>query len=200
MRARRRQQPDETRTLILDTADRLLRERPFRELSVDDVMRPTGYGRTVFYRHFGGLADLVTAVLARVLPPFVLASQQLAQGASGEVTLERARELLGPVVAHWHAHGPLMKALRDASVYDRDIDVRVVEAQERLRAVTTEAVRQRQEAGFLAGVDAEQVAMALASMTQRYLLMTFGETTATASEAAAVETLALVWVATLTAP
>ena len=58
--SRRRQQPDETRSLILDTAERLLRERPFRELSVDEVMRPTGYRRDRLSTasSFTGLPDL----------------------------------------------------------------------------------------------------------------------------------------------
>ena len=36
---------------------------PGRGLTVDEVMRPTGQGRTVFYRHFDDLADLLQGSL-----------------------------------------------------------------------------------------------------------------------------------------
>jgi AcrR family transcriptional regulator len=199
IRTRRRQQPDETRTLILDTADRLLRERPFRELSVDDVMRVTGYGRTVFYRHFAGLPELVMAVLARILPEFAAASEAYVQTAAQHVTMERSRELLGPFVAHWARHGTLMKAVRDAAVYDGSIDALVAAAELHQRNQIVEALRRRREAGYLSGIaHPEQVAMALVAMTERYLLLAYGEPTPTIPEAVAVETLALVWVAVLT--
>jgi AcrR family transcriptional regulator len=197
-RTRRRQQPDETRTLILDTADRLLRERPFRELSVDDVMRPTGYGRTVFYRHFSGLPDLVMAVLARILPQFAQASAAYVQTAAQEATMARSRELLGPFVAHWARHGTLMKAVRDAAVYDGHIDELVSAAELYQRNQIVEALRRRQAAGFLSGIShPEQVAMALVAMTERYLLLAYGEPDSAVSEEAAVEALSHVWVAAL---
>lgn len=198
IRTRRRQQPDETRTLILDTADRLLREMPFRELSVDDVMRPTGYGRTVFYRHFSGLPDLVMAVLARILPEFAQASTAYAQTAAEQVTLESSREVLGPFVAHWARHGTLMKAVRDAAVYDGHIDQLVSAAELHQRNQIVEAMRRRQEAGFLQGIsNPEQVAMALVAMTERYLLLAYGEPASTVPAEAAVEALSHVWVAAL---
>jgi AcrR family transcriptional regulator len=198
IRTRRRQQPDETRTLILDTADRLLRELPFRELSVDDVMRPTGYGRTVFYRHFAGLPDLVMAVLARILPEFAAASEAYVQTAAQEVSMARSRELLGPFVAHWARHGTLMKAVRDAAVYDDHIDRLVAAAELHQRNQIVEALRRRREAGYLTGIaDPEQVAMALVAMTERYLLLAYGEPSPTVPEPAAVDALAHVWVSAL---
>lgn len=198
IRTRRRQPPDETRTLILDTADRLLREHPFRALSVDDVMRPTGYGRTVFYRHFGGLPELVMAVLARVLPAFVQTSEEFFAVAAEEITMERARELLTPFVTHWSVHGTLMKAVRDAAVYDADVDALVTAAERRLRAVIVAAMQRRADTGFPVGIDLEQLATALSAMTERYLLLAYGEPIVTVPIEDAVEVLGHVWVSALT--
>src|SRR5690349_19981599 len=47
------------RERILVAAEQQLREHPYRELSVDQVMAEAGLSRTVFYRHFDGLAELV---------------------------------------------------------------------------------------------------------------------------------------------
>jgi AcrR family transcriptional regulator len=199
-RARLRQQPDDTRALILDTAERLLRERSFRELSVDEVMRPTGYGRTVFYRHFTGLPELVIAVLARVLPEFAAANQTFLEVAGEELTHERARELLRPVVEHWRAHGSLMRAMRDAAVYDAQIDDLVEQAQARFRLTTVAALERRRDAGFLRDANLEQVAELLGGMNQRYLMVAFtGEPEPTDTEVV-IDTLATAWIAVLNSP
>ena len=57
-RARHRDQRETTRRDILAAADRFLRERPYRELSIEVVMEGTGLTRTAFYRHFDDMADL----------------------------------------------------------------------------------------------------------------------------------------------
>lgn len=205
VRSRRRQQPDETRALIIDTADRLLRERPFRELSVDEVMRPTGYRRTVFYRHFTGLPDLVLAVLARIMPEFAAGHQAFLAAAVDPITLERAAELLRPSVEHFQRHGALMRAMRDAMVYDAEVHRLVIGAQYRLRAPLVAALeRRREQTGVLQGADLEQVAEVLAGMNQRYLMVAFGgdapEELPPVTVDAAVDTLARLWIAVVNAP
>jgi TetR/AcrR family transcriptional regulator, ethionamide resistance regulator len=199
-RARRRQQPDETHSLILDVAERMLRERPFRELSVDELMRATGYGRTVFYRHFSGLPEVVLAVLGRVLPGFQEVNAAFLRQAGDPISRAGSRAVLTPLVAHWRTHGPLMKALRDAAVYDPEIDALVDAAQASFRAATVEALRRRRRAaGGLRDADLEQLAAALIAMTQRYLLIAYGDADSTLAPEVAVETLALVWTAVLRA-
>jgi len=199
-RARARQQPDETRTLILDTAEDLLRTRPFRELSVDEVMRPTGYGRTVFYRHFTGLPDLVLAVLARVLPEFTDATQAFVESAGDDLDIERARTLLRPIVHHWSRHGTLMRAMRDAAVYDPTIEGLVAATQDRFHAMVVAALERRRAAGALQTADLTQVARLLAAMNQRYLLTTFGDGSEGVDIERTIDTLALGWQAIITAP
>src|SRR4029453_11932295 len=54
---RRRRQDSEQE--ILEAAEQLLRERPFRELTVDDLMAATSQSRTAFYRHFTDRQDLL---------------------------------------------------------------------------------------------------------------------------------------------
>ena len=198
-RARARQQPDETRSLILDNAEALLRTRPFRELSVDEVMRPTGYGRTVFYRHFSGLPDLVLAVLSRVLPEFTQATQAFVEAAGEDFDGERARALLRPIVEHWARHGTLMRAMRDAAVYDSTIDGLVAATQDRFHTMVVAALERQRAAGALQTADLDQVARLLAGMNQRYLVMTFGEA-GDADIETAIDTLALGWLAIITAP
>ena len=132
-------------------------------------MRPTGYRRTVFYRHFTGLPDLVMAVLARVLPEFGAASQAFLEAAGEPIDVARAKELLRPVVENWERHGVLMRAMRDAAVYDGEIHALVMGAQYRFQATTVAALHKRRALGYLQHADLEQLAELLASMMQRYL-------------------------------
>src|SRR3954454_10935546 len=49
----------ESRDRIVAAATELVRRTPYGALTVDDVMREAGFGRTIFYRHFDDLADLL---------------------------------------------------------------------------------------------------------------------------------------------
>src|SRR5919202_868489 len=51
-RDRRRQRRQDAEREILEAAERLLRQRRFRDVTVDDVMAATSQSRTAFYRFF----------------------------------------------------------------------------------------------------------------------------------------------------
>lgn len=56
---RRRRSVAEAEREILDSADRFLRSRPLRELTIDEVMANTSLSRLAFYAHFRDRHDLV---------------------------------------------------------------------------------------------------------------------------------------------
>src|SRR3954463_12341437 len=49
----------ESRERIIAAATELVRRTSYGALTVDDVMREAGFGRTIFYRHFDDLGDLL---------------------------------------------------------------------------------------------------------------------------------------------
>src|SRR5262245_52777715 len=63
LRDRRRRRREECERQILDAAAALLRDHPYRDLTVDDVMTTAGQSRTAFYRYFKDRQDLVTRLL-----------------------------------------------------------------------------------------------------------------------------------------
>src|SRR5437588_9265590 len=66
-RARRpRHHPKETEREILEAAETLLRERPFREVTIPEVMRKAGLTRPAFYAHFRDRGDLLLRVVAHL--------------------------------------------------------------------------------------------------------------------------------------
>ena len=64
---------------IVAAAERLLRDRPYRELSVEEVMAEAGLSRTIFYRHFDGLPELVLSLFDAITQA-LMAELQAAPG------------------------------------------------------------------------------------------------------------------------
>ena len=74
MRATREQ----SRARIVAAATELVRDRGYAELSVEDVMREAGLGRTIFYRHFADLSDLIGQAGREAIDELFEAEQALA--------------------------------------------------------------------------------------------------------------------------
>jgi hypothetical protein len=93
-----------------------------------------------------------------------------------------------------------MRAMRDAAVYDPTIEGLVAATQDRFHAMVLAALERRRAAGALQTADLAQVARLLGGMNQRFLLMTFGGGSEGVDIDKAVDTLALGWLAIITAP
>src|SRR5437588_8021754 len=121
VRARRREQRETTRREILTAADRLLRERPYRELSVDRVMAQTGLTRTAFYRHFDDVPDLVLRLLAEVGRELYDVAERWRERALGDFRGAAAEGLAG-IVQFMVRHGRLVRAVAEGAANDELIE------------------------------------------------------------------------------
>ena len=65
-RRRRRRTPEVAEQEIIAAAEALLRERPFREMTVDEVMRRTDLSRPSFYVYFRDRHHLVLRVVEHI--------------------------------------------------------------------------------------------------------------------------------------
>ena len=65
--------PPDTRTQILDAAERLFAERGFRGTSVRAITGLAGANLAAVGYHFGSKAELLTAVIRRVIEPIIAA-------------------------------------------------------------------------------------------------------------------------------
>src|SRR3954468_3728277 len=63
---RRRRSPEVAEQEIMNAAEALLRERPFRELTVDEVMRRTDLSRPSFYVYFRDRHHLILRIVERL--------------------------------------------------------------------------------------------------------------------------------------
>src|SRR5260370_38921605 len=82
-RAEVRQSRKQSRERIVAAATELVRHTSYGELSVDEVMREAGFGRTIFYRHFDDLADLLMGAARDAINELYEAHRALADARLG---------------------------------------------------------------------------------------------------------------------
>jgi AcrR family transcriptional regulator len=194
-RAKRRQLREETRRQILDAAQAFLRERSFRELSVDALMARTGHTRTVFYRHFDDIPSLVLALMAEVGAELVEVAESWAQ--TDRVGPDVARERLASFVDFYVRHGRLVRAVAEAAHHDDAVERAYSGMIESFIALTATAIQTRVESGELAPLDGPEVARALVWMLNGYLDDTLGREGATIEPERVLETVWTIWTRTL---
>ena len=105
---------------IVDAAEAMLRERPFRELTVDEVMRRTDLSRPSFYVYFRDRHDLVLRVVYRLGGELYAMSERW-YGATGDGSA-LAREAIEGIVRVFAGHGPVLRALADAATDDPRVE------------------------------------------------------------------------------
>jgi AcrR family transcriptional regulator len=172
---------DEARARIAAAAERLLADRPYRDLSVDAVMEKAGLSRTVFYRHFDGLPELVLWLFEAVA---VELAAELETGDVGEILFAAA--------SAFSAHGPLMRAIDQAASHDAVIERAYRTISDRFTARMGEQLQERMDEGRVRPGDPYELARALNLMNQRYLLETVARDPGF-EPARAVRTLLDVW-------
>jgi AcrR family transcriptional regulator len=117
---RRRRTPEVAEGEIIAAAETFLRERPFREMTVDEVMRRTDLSRPSFYVYFSDRHQLVLRVVEHLGAELFTMSDRWLSG-TGEGP-DLARQALHGIVAVYVEHGPVMRALADAAADDPSVE------------------------------------------------------------------------------
>jgi AcrR family transcriptional regulator len=154
----------EARRRIVAATGRLLADRRFRELTVESVMAEAGLARTIFYRHFDGLADVVL----ELLDDAVVETVEVALTAPDPSMPEVLRRMLAHGVALYADHGHLIAAVEEAAHHDPAVEHAYHAAFERSVATTAELLA----AGVANGhyeLDPRPVARALMHLNTGYL-------------------------------
>jgi TetR/AcrR family transcriptional regulator, ethionamide resistance regulator len=191
---RRRRTPEVAEREIIAAAEALLRERPFRELTVDEVMRRTDLSRPSFYVYFTDRHQLVLRVFEHLGAELFSMSERWLRG-TGEGP-ELMREALEGVVEVYAEHGPVMRALADAAADDPGVE----EAYNAIAQAFVDAgarhIEEEIAAGRVLPLDAYETSRALVWMMERYLNLSFGSEPA-ADRGAVIDTLTTIWVRVL---
>src|SRR3954462_7120011 len=164
---RRRRSPAEAEREIIGAAERFLRERPLRELTIDEVMHGTGLSRPAFYVYFRDRHDLVLRLIGEIGSELFGMADRWLKGGDLRAGVEG-------VVAVYAKHGPVLRAISDAAVDDPDVEEAYHGLVQRFIDATAEHIRTEQKGGRAEGMTARRTAAALVWMNERYLSMCLG--------------------------
>jgi AcrR family transcriptional regulator len=187
---RRRRTPEVAEREIIGAAEELLRERPFRELTVDEVMRRTDLSRPSFYVYFRDRHHLVLRVVEHIHSELFAMSERWYEG-DGPGDL-RVRDALAGVVSVFEHHGAVLHALADAASDDPDVELAYSSLLHSFVEATARHIEGEVEAGHILPLDPWETAKALTWMNERYLITSLGRDPTTAPEVA-IETLSTIW-------
>jgi TetR/AcrR family transcriptional regulator, ethionamide resistance regulator len=163
---------EEARERIVAAAEQLLLELPYRELAVDLVMARAGLSRTVFYRHFDGLPEVLLTLLGKI-------EADLAAPMGGDL-----RELIANSVDIFARYGPFLRALDHAAGQDAEIESAYCALVDRFTEQIAESLG--------GGERAYELARALNLMNGHYLMDTLGKDPDFDRELA-LDTLVTIW-------
>jgi AcrR family transcriptional regulator len=196
-RRARRVTGDERERAILETAGRLLGERAFHEVSVDDLARGAGLSRPTFYFYFPSKE----AVLLTLIDRMVAQARELGGDAIGHLAEDpprRWRQAITAIHDTFRAHRAVTLAaaeLRATSEEARALWAGVMESFVQETAAIIEAERAR--GAVPAGVPARDLAIALNLMNERALHATLAGHAPAIDESRVIDTLVAVWLMAL---
>jgi AcrR family transcriptional regulator len=193
-RVQTQQRRGDRQELLLDTVERLLADRNFRDLTVADVMVEAGLPRTTFYRHFPDLEAILLLGVARV-------SQELGDAAAlwlNDVTdpIGSLRPSAAALIKVYVAHGRLLLAFAEAASSAPAVEKAWQAAIGGFIDLATARIEELVAAGRTDLSHPHETATALIWMTERYLLETYGRGPGLPSSTA-IYVLDLVWRRTL---
>jgi AcrR family transcriptional regulator len=189
-RVQARRSRHESRERIVEAATELVRRRAYVELSVDEVMREAGFGRTIFYRHFDDMADLLLRASREAVDELYEAQAGLAQARHEDP--QSVRRALEAAVDVYQRHGPLLRGVAEAAPGDEQIARDYAALRGRFDVLAEEYLRGVADLGSTPLADVAETARALNLMNETYLLNAFGREPRVSPETA-VQTLTEIW-------
>ena len=181
----------ESRQRIVTAATELVRERSYAELSVDAVMREAGLGRTIFYRHFDDLADLLMRVSREAVEQLFEAQRSFVQARPGDAT-DAVRRALVAAVEVYQRHGPLLRCVAEAAAGDEQIAEGYAAMRRRFDDFAEQSLRDVAGLGQSGPANLAETVRALNLMNETYLTDAFGREPRVTPETA-VQTLTEIW-------
>jgi len=188
-----RRSREEVRERIVAAATELIRERSYAELNVDEVMRVAGLGRTIFYRHFDDLGDLMLRVNRPAITELYETQPRLEDIAPGDEE-SAVRLAVEAAVAVYRRHGPLLRAMAEAAASDEELARDQAAIRKGFREQAASYLRMSQSRGAQPLADVDETAYALTVMSEAYMLDAFGGEPRVSTEVA-VQTLSAIWMA-----
>ena len=191
---RRRRSPESAEREILDAAEAALRERPFRDLTVDEVMARTTLSRPSFYVYFRGRQELAVRLVEGIGGELYASAQPWLEG-DGDPR-QSVRSALEAVAGVYVRHGLALGAIAEAAEHDAEVESIYRGLVQRFIDENARRIAEESARGNITGLDSEETARALVLMSERYFTETLGRPPQEPVERV-IETLSTIWLRVL---
>lgn len=174
-RGRRKTRPsgDEREEAILLGAERLMQERSFASLSIEDLASSAGLSRSAFYFYFSSKDDVLLALLDRVISEADERVALLPRDFEPD-PVAAWRRVIGTYVEVFAAHRAVAVATLTARLHNAQIDELWTSSMIAWVGYTSEAIVGERARGVAPqGADARNLAIALNLMNERVLSSVF---------------------------
>jgi AcrR family transcriptional regulator len=167
------QKSEQTRTAILNAALDFIWSRPFREMTVNELMASTSVSRSAFYQYFNDLHDVMEFLLNTLQEEIFNVDEPWHQGVGNPVDL--MRETLSGLVDYFYERGPFLRAFTDAAAADVRIEEAWLGFLSSFDDAGTAVIESDQKQGLIPAFDAYPVMFALNRLNVYTLIHAFGQ-------------------------
>jgi AcrR family transcriptional regulator len=183
-----------TRTAILNAASDFIWSRPFREMTVNELMAATSVSRSAFYQYFNDLHDVMESLLKKLQEETLNVDEPWLLGVGNPVEL--MRETLSGLVDYFYEQGPFLRAFADAAATDARIEKAWLGFLSSFDDAGIAAIEADQKQGLVPAFDAYPVMFALNRLNAYTLIHAFGQHPRKPKEPV-LEALERTWISTI---
>jgi AcrR family transcriptional regulator len=179
----------------MQAALELAGERPYRDLTVEEIAAAAGISRSAFYLHFSDKGELIEAAAAEVSGELGAAAARWWRGEGAPAA--RIRRAVDGFVTVYAEHRQVLAVITEAASYDERVRGLWMEIIGRFIGATAEHLAAEQRRGLVPDrLDAASAAEALVWMSERCCFLYLGPGGGRSAEEVA-EQLSTVWTAAL---
>lgn len=185
---------DDRERAILETAERLLEEKPLNEVSVDDLAKGAGISRPTFYFYFPSRDAVVMTIIERMVPAITAAGRTQAMALLLEDPRAGLTQILLEIYATFRERKAVVLAageLRTTNEEAQELWGTIMESWISDATAIIEGERARGIAPE--GLPARDLATALVQMNERVQFATFVSETPSLDEDKMIDVLVDIW-------
>lgn len=156
---------DEVRAAVRDALPGLLHQKPFKDLTIDEIAGAAGLTRTAFYFYFKNKTEVLSALLMEIATDLLDATDAWWSGEGPPEQL--VREALEGSAQIYFRYADVLRVAIEVTSYDVNIAALYKELTNRFVASSSAHIRREQEAGRCRNVDPVSMAESLVWMTER---------------------------------
>ena len=185
---------ERTRAAILNSALDFLWTHPFRDMTVQSLMTPTGASRSAFYRYFKDLHEVMETLLGMLNEEALAVTGPWFEGTGDPIAL--LNESLAGLVDVCYRLGPILRATENAAATDERLEKAWAQFVKQFDDAVTPRIEADQSQGLIPEFDARPVAIALNRLDAYTFIQAFGQRPRSKPEPVR-EALARIWISTL---